>query len=164
LGWDWIDADVEIELAAGKSIAAIFADDGEQSFRDLEHTVLAKLIHRQRAALALGGGAVLRAENRELLKSACETGSGKTIWLKALPETLWRRIQADASTAARRPNLTAGGGLEEIHNLLGQREELYRQCADLIVETDGKRLAEVAEEILAWMKREQSEPPDGARS
>jgi shikimate kinase len=154
LGWDWVDADVEIELAAGKSIAAIFADDGEHSFRDLEHGVLAKLVHRQRAVLALGGGAVLRTENRELLRSACHGGSGKTVWLKAAPETLWRRIQADPSTAARRPNLTVGGGLNEIHNLLGQREELYRQCADLVVETDGKSLTEVAEEILAWMKRE----------
>ena len=111
-------------------------------------------IHRQRAVLALGGGAVLRTENRELLRSACEGGSGKTVWLKAAPETLWRRIQADPSTAARRPNLTVGGGLNEIHNLLGQREELYRQCEDLVVETDGKPLTEVAEEILAWMKRE----------
>lgn len=155
LGWDWVDADVEIELRAGKSIAAIFADDGEQAFRDLEHTVLAQLIHRQRTVLALGGGAVLRAENRKLLRSACEPGAGKVVWLKASPETLWRRIQADPATAQRRPNLTIAGGLEEIGQLLDKRESLYRECADHIVDTDGKPLAEVATEIIHLI-----EPPN----
>ena len=55
LGWDWIDADVEVELRAGKSIAAIFADDGELAFRDLEAAVLADLLTRDRTVLALGG-------------------------------------------------------------------------------------------------------------
>jgi shikimate kinase len=156
LGWDWVDADVEIELRAGKSIAAIFADDGEQSFRDLEHTVLAELIHRRRTVLAFGGGVVLRAGNRRLLRSACEPGGGKVVWLKASPETLWRRIQADPATAQRRPNLTVAGGLDEIGQLLGQREALYRECADYEIDTDGKLLAEVASEIVAWMSASQA--------
>src|SRR5262249_20535064 len=54
LGWDWIDADVEIELRAGKSIATIFADDGESAFRDLETRVLSELLKRERTLLALG--------------------------------------------------------------------------------------------------------------
>jgi shikimate kinase len=70
LGWDWVDADVELELRAGKSIAAIFADDGESAFRDLEATTLDDLIRRDRTVLALGGGIVLRPENRALLRPA----------------------------------------------------------------------------------------------
>src|SRR4030042_1459888 len=58
LGWDWIDADDEIERRAGKSIAAIFADDGEPAFRDLEASVVAELSRWRRSIVALGGGAV----------------------------------------------------------------------------------------------------------
>ena len=57
LGWDWIDADVEIERRAGKSIACIFAEDGEPAFRDLEAQVIADLCRRDRLVLAAGGGA-----------------------------------------------------------------------------------------------------------
>ncbi len=143
LGWDWIDADVELELRAGKSIAAMFADDGEPAFRDLETAVLADLIERPRTVLALGGGVVLRAENRELLRRA-----GSVIWLKAEPETIERRIAEDASTAARRPNLTAAGGIAEIRQLLAEREPFYEACARVQVDTEGKPPADVAAEIL----------------
>ena len=68
LGWDWVDADVEIELRAGKSIAAIFAEDGEAAFRDLETDVLCELIRRDRTILALGGGVLLRTK----IATACE--------------------------------------------------------------------------------------------
>ena len=150
LAWDWVDADVEIELRAGKSIAAIFADHGEEHFRDLESAVLDELLRRDRTVVALGGGIVLREANRQLLSAASREGRGRTAWLKASPETLWQRIVADATTAARRPNLTAGGGLEEVKMLLSRREPLYRRCADCIVETDGKSLAMVAEEVVGW--------------
>ncbi len=143
LGWNWVDADVEIELRAGKSIAAIFADDGEPAFRDLETAVLTDLIERPRTVLALGGGVVLRAENRELL---CRAGC--VIWLKAEPETIERRIAEDATTAARRPNLTASGGIAEIRQLLIERSPHYAACADHHFDTEGKTPAEVAAEIL----------------
>jgi shikimate kinase len=143
LGWPWIDADVELELRAGKSIAAIFADEGEGGFRDLESAVLADLAERQRTVIALGGGVVLRPQNREVLRAA-----GKVVWLTASPETLWERIAADTTTAARRPNLTAGGGITEITHLLGQRFPFYRECADLEVDTEDKTPAEVVDEIL----------------
>ena len=153
----WLDADAEIESRAGKSIAEIFAQDGEHAFRTLETTVLSHLLHSQNTILALGGGAVLREENRRHLREACAAGGGKVIWLKASPETLWRRIQADATTAARRPNLTVAGGQEEIHQLLAAREELYRQCADHTIDTDGKPLDQVATEIQTWLE---SHPSD----
>ncbi|HEX6963706.1 MAG TPA: shikimate kinase [Lacipirellula sp.] len=143
LGWDWVDADVEVELRAGKSIAAIFADEGEQAFRDLESVVVAELSRMSRAVLALGGGAVLRPENREALKPC-----GAIVWLRASVETLERRIASDPATAARRPNLTAVGGRAEIERLLAERTPNYAACATLEVDTDGKALAEVADEIV----------------
>src|SRR5687767_5496661 len=104
LGCEWIDADVEIELRAGKSIAAIFADDGEPVFRDLESEVVADLARRPNAVVALGGGAVLREENRRAI-----TG-GVSIWLKASVATILGRLASDATTGDRRPNLTTQGG------------------------------------------------------
>src|SRR5688500_2590703 len=59
LNWPWLDADVELERRAGKSIAAIFAEDGEPAFRDLESQVLAELVQADRHVLALGGGVIL---------------------------------------------------------------------------------------------------------
>ena len=64
LVWEWVDADVEIELRAGKSIASIFVDDGEPKFRDLEGQVIVELAGRDRLVIATGGGVVLREENR----------------------------------------------------------------------------------------------------
>jgi shikimate kinase len=149
LGWDWIDADVEVELRAGKSIAAIFADDGEPAFRDLESAVLADLVRQNRQVIALGGGVILRPENRQLIRAA-----GRTAWLQATLATLAERISADATTQHRRPNLTSAGGITEITALLGQRLPFYRECADLEVDTEGKTPTDVAEEIISRLGRE----------
>jgi shikimate kinase len=146
LGWDWVDSDAEVELKAGKSIAAIFADDGELAFRDLEATVLAKLIQRDRAVIALGGGVVVRPANQSLLRQVT-----KVVWLTAEPETIARRLAADAATALRRPNLTAAGGLEEIRRLLAERTPLYRELGDFEIDTENKSPAEVAAEIQAMI-------------
>jgi shikimate kinase len=158
LGWDWVDADVEIELRAGKSIAAIFADDGETAFRDLESAVLNDLLQRDRIVLALGGGVVLREANRKSLRSACQSGQAKIVWLKASPEVLWERIQADKTTAARRPNLTVAGGLAEIRQLLTQREPLYQACADTAIDTEYKPLAQIATEIASLLTPDPCSP------
>ncbi len=149
LSWDWIDADVEVELRAGKSIAAIFADDGEPAFRDLESRVVADLTTRDRTVLALGGGAVMREQNRAAI-ARC----GHVVWLMAEAAELWRRIQTDQATAARRPNLTVAGGIDEITAMLALRAPIYRQCASLEVDTEGKTPAEIADEILTRL-----EPP-----
>jgi shikimate kinase len=144
LGWDWVDADVEVELRAGKSIAAIFADDGETRFRDLEAIVVDLLCLRKKTVIAFGGGAILREINRMAIRRC-----GAVIWLQASVETLERRIAADPSTAARRPNLTAAGGQAEIARLLAERTPHYRACATLEVDTEGKTPADIADEIVA---------------
>ncbi|MCG8451494.1 MAG: shikimate kinase [Pirellulales bacterium] len=144
LGYEWVDADVEVELRAGKSIAAIFAESGEETFRDLESAVVDDLCRRKKTILALGGGAVLRENNRQRL-ALCRV----VVWLQASAEVIAQRIAADQTTGHRRPNLTNHGGLTEIQQLLQQREPIYRACATLEVDTDGKAPAEVAEEIVA---------------
>jgi shikimate kinase len=138
LGWAWLDADEVLERRFGRSIRAIFADEGETGFRDKESAVLEDLCNLERHVIATGGGVVLRPENRERLRT-----TGWIIWLTADAPTLWRRMQKDASTSERRPAL-AQGGLTEVEELLRIREPLYASCADMTVDTTGWSADEVA--------------------
>jgi shikimate kinase len=143
LGFDFIDADDEIERRAGKSIAAIFADDGEPAFRELESEVVVDLCRLKRHVVALGGGAVLNEANRTAFRLA-----GLVIWLSATVETLAERMGADESTPSRRPNLTTSGGMAEIATVLAAREPIYRACAALEVDTEGKTPSAIVAEIM----------------
>jgi shikimate kinase len=151
LAREWVDADAEIELRAGRSIAAIFDDSGEEGFRKLEAEVLGELLNNPQPVegriIAAGGGVVLRAENRELL-----TRSATCVWLRASPETIALRIAADDSTASRRPALTTLGRQEEIVRLLSTRAPLYEACATLSIDTEAKSAKAVADEIIARLQ------------
>jgi shikimate kinase len=143
LGWDWIDADDEIERRAARTIREIFAQDGEPAFRALECQVMAELLARDRLVIAAGGGAVLDPDTRREMSAA-----GPVVWLQADAGILYDRICSDPKTAARRPSLSAGGGRLEIETLLAQREPLYRECATLIVDTGPLGVDEVVEVVL----------------
>jgi shikimate kinase len=143
LGWPWIDADLELERRAGKSIKQIFAESGEQAFRELESAVIADLAGGERQIIALGGGAILRDENRQAI-----AGRGQVVWLQASPATLLERIHADPATAERRPNLTGQGGLAEIRELLAARTPLYAACADLTIDVERLSPEEIARVIV----------------
>jgi shikimate kinase len=148
LGWQWIDADVEIERLAGKTIARIFAEDGEPAFRDLEAQVIADLCRRDKLVLAAGGGAPLCEENRRIMRQ-----SGKVVWLKAQSETILKRMSGDATTDQRRPSLTGRDPLEEIVQLLALREPMYRDTADFTIDTENRTPEELTAEILEWLKK-----------
>ena len=143
LKWDWLDADNELERRAGRTIKQIFATDGEPTFRQLEREVLIELLSRQRLVLSTGGGCVLNADTRRDLCAA-----GPVVWLKASVETIASRILLDKTTKARRPNLTAAGGIDEIRTLLAQREPLYRACATITIDTEELSLSEVVTRIV----------------
>ena len=96
------------------------------------------LHHRHRR-----GGIILRESNRAVLRS-----TGFTIWLHASPAILWERINADATTAARRPNLL-GGGAAEVAELLARREPHYRSAADASVDVGGLSPEAVVDAILS---------------
>ena len=139
-----LDADDVIEQRAGKSIARIFSEDGERAFRDLEAAIVEELCGKAGLVVSLGGGAVLRESNRLAIR-----GAGPVVWLTASVDSIVARLAADKTTAHRRPNLTSAGGRAEIESLLNQRMPLYRECATLIVDTEGKTVAQVADEIAA---------------
>jgi shikimate kinase len=151
LGWNFVDADSLLEERRGKTIREIFAEDGESSFRETESAILTELCSRTNAVIATGGGVILRPENRELLKR-----HGFVAWLDADAATLWARIQADTTTADRRPQLTVGG-LAEVEQLLAARELLYRSCSDLEVPVASLSPEQAADAILAaWASQKLS--------
>lgn len=120
---DLVDTDQLVVKKAGKSIKEIFEQDGEARFRELESEVVREVAKLQDVVISLGGGAILKEENRAALK---ESGH-KIIYLKCEPEELYRRIQADEATSLMRPSLTGlGGSLEEVEQVLAQREPIYR--------------------------------------
>jgi shikimate kinase len=153
LNFDCVDADDEIERRVRKSITAIFREDGEAAFRDVESAIVDELARRRRAVIALGGGAVLRETNRQAIRAA-----GHVVWLTASVDTILNRLAADESTSSRRPNLTAAGGRAEVESILAVRTPIYRQCATLVVDTEGKTAAEVADEILASLEQDPPSP------
>lgn len=144
LGWDWIDADVEIERVAEKTIAEIFAEDGEPVFRDIEARVIADLTGRSNLVIAAGGGAPLREESRKAMRQG-----GQVVWLQATPETIHARMTGDATTATRRPNLTDRGPLDEILHVVSVREPIYRESAHVEIDTEGKTPESLVNEILS---------------
>lgn len=142
LGRKAVDADVVIEQRAGKSIAEIFADDGEPAFRDLESAVVADLMQQNGFVVSLGGGAPMREENRIAMRSG-----GTVFWLTASAETIVQRMSADVKTASQRPGLTDRGPLDEVTHVLAEREPVYREVAHHAIATEGRTPAEVAQAV-----------------
>ena len=126
LGVPFVDADAEIEKAAGMSIADIFARHGEADFRSGEARVIARLLDGGPQVLATGGGAVMNADTRAAIKA-----KGVSIWLSAEFEVLMRRINKRKND---RPLLQTSDPAATLRELLVAREPVYAQ-ADLTVQS-----------------------------
>jgi len=152
LGWQFVDLDeVVVQNAAGRSIAQIFAAEGEAGFRQRERAALDLLRKGRRQVIAAGGGAVIDAESRALAKKI-----GKVVWLRAPAAVLWARIRKDPGSARNRPDLTVGG-LDEVEAVLRDREDIYRSAAGHIVDTVSASVEEVADAIEMWYRANDSE-------
>ena len=122
----FVDADAEIEKAAGMSIADIFARHGEPDFRSGEARVIARLLENGPQVLATGGGAFMNPDTRAAIRA-----KGVSIWLKADFDVLMRRINKRRS---ERPLLQTADPAETVRRLLAEREPVYAQ-ADLTVQS-----------------------------
>jgi shikimate kinase len=121
LGLGFVDADVEIESAAGMSIPDIFATHGEQAFRDGEVRVIARLLDGAPNVVATGGGAWMRPDTRERIRAR-----GVSVWLKAEAEVLLRRVKRRSD----RPLLQTADPAATIEKLVAERYPVYAE-ADL---------------------------------
>jgi shikimate kinase len=147
LSWRYVDTDALIEHEAGCTVAELFARAGEADFRKREARIVAKVARGARQIISVGGGAVLDAANQAHLKAA-----GPCVWLTAPPEELHRRLTADTRSATLRPNLTTQGGLAEIREVLNARAPVYNAVADHTVDTTGRTVEQVVDDVLAWMQ------------
>jgi shikimate kinase len=123
LGMPFLDADAEIEAAAGMSIPDIFESRGEADFRDGEARVIARLLDSGPAVLATGGGAFMRQETRDRIR-----GKAVSIWLKVDADIIMRRVKRRSD----RPLLQTADPEATVGRLISEREPVYRQ-ADLTI-------------------------------
>jgi len=142
-GRPFFDTDAMIQERLGKTIREIVADGGWEAFRALERSAVEELAGREGCIIALGGGAVLYEENVKALK-----GNGFFIWLTADAATIAGRLRSDGASDDQRPSLSGTGTVAEIEILLREREPVYRQVADRVIDTTGRPAAEIAAEIV----------------
>ncbi|MDC2840038.1 shikimate kinase [Limosilactobacillus mucosae] len=136
------DLDDEIVHRTGMTIPDIFAQNGEEYFRQLEHDTLADIIKSDQGILATGGGTPMRPDNLTILKDT----STPVVLLKASATETLRRIGGDSG----RP-LAKSLDEKGIADLQAQRQVNYDACADLTIKTDGLSPAAIAEEIVSFL-------------
>ncbi len=141
LGLRFVDADKEIEAAAGKTINEIFADHGEEYFRDGERRVIARLLGEGPVVLATGGGAYMNEQTRAEIAE-----KGLSIWLRADLDVLMERV----SRRDTRPLLKAGDPREIMQRLIDERYPVYAG-ADVTIESRNVPHEVIVEEIVAEM-------------
>ena len=140
LGWSFIDLDEEIERHERQTVADIFKTYGESRFRKLEHRYLKDLSSSHQAVIALGGGAFISPENREIADN-----TGLTIWLKVSFPKLGLRVKIDGT----RPNFADP---DKAKVLFEMREPFY-SMAKVHVSTDDGTPDSVADEIIGMLQK-----------
>jgi shikimate kinase len=135
----FVDSDHEIEARCGVKIPVIFEIEGEAGFRAREAQAIAELAQLDGIVLATGGGVVLAPDNRRRLAER-----GTVVYLRATPEHLYERVRQDRN----RPLLATGNPLARLRELYRERDPLYREVADLVVDTGRQSVQVLARGLL----------------
>lgn len=136
---EFMDSDHEIEARTGVTIPHIFDVEGEEGFRRREENMIDELTRKQNIVLATGGGAVIREINRQHLKDR-----GTVIYLHASIDRLLERTSRDKN----RPLLQTNNPRAKLEELMAVREPLYREVADIIIDTEEQPVAKVVKCIV----------------
>jgi shikimate kinase len=139
LALPFYDSDKAIEESTGVDIPTIFEFEGEEGFRDREQKMIQKLTQLNGIVLATGGGAILREENRKVLKD-----NGYIVYLQCSVERIMERTRRDT----QRPLLKTDNPKERLQKLFEQRQELYLSCADFKIDTGILKSKTVVNRIL----------------
>lgn len=143
LNMKFVDMDREIEKLTGMTVSELFRRHGEIRFRSEERLMAQKLSRQKNLVIATGGGVVLKEENIEVLRK-----NGILICLTANPEDIFERVRRKR---ANRPLLKKNLQVKDIENMLKEREPFYA-VADFKVNTSGREIDEVVEEIIDYIK------------
>jgi len=139
LGWEHVDSDEQVERATGRSVAEIFATEGEAAFRLAERAALAAALDTHApSVVSVAGGAVLDPDNRRAIAAG-----GVVVWLRAGVDTLAARL----GDGAGRP-LLAGDPAGVLARLLPEREPLYAELADVVLDVEGRDPDQIVEAII----------------
>jgi shikimate kinase len=141
----FMDADQEVERRCGVRIPVIFEIEGERGFRAREEALIEELTALEEIVLATGGGAVLAESNRRHLAAR-----GTVVYLHAPPPALYERVRQDRN----RPLLATADPLSTLRELYAARDPLYREIADIIVETGRQSVQSLARELLGRLRDE----------
>jgi shikimate kinase len=144
---DFVDTDKMLVERTGVPVATIFEVEGESGFRKRESEILAEVAMREGCLVATGGGAILSAGNRELMRRR-----GTVIYLRSRLEHLWERTRHDAS----RPLLATADPRATLQTLLLQRDPLYTEAAHLVVDSGSQSAATLLSRILAALREHSS--------
>lgn len=139
----FVDSDHEIEQRLGCSIREFFEREGEARFRDIEAEVIDALTRSGPMVLSTGGGAVLRPDNRQCLRSR-----GKVFYLRSTPEDVFRRVRHDRN----RPLLQVADPLQKLRELQAARDPLYREVAHYVIETGRPSVATLVNMIVMQLE------------
>lgn len=138
LGYEEVDTDARIARQQDRSIAEIFAAQGEQAFREMETELLQEIGEENHKIISCGGGMALRQENVALMRE-----HGVVVLLKAEPETIFERVRDDNG----RPVLNGNMNVGYIRELMAKRMPYYQAAGEVVVATDGRSPQEIAGEI-----------------
>jgi shikimate kinase len=139
----YYDSDEEVERRCGVRIPVIFDIEGEAGFRARESQVIAELCALDGIVLATGGGAVLAEPNRR-----CMAARGTVIYLHARPAQLWQRVRHDRN----RPLLATPDPQNKLEELYAARDPLYREIADIVMDTGKQSVQTLARDLLARLE------------
>jgi shikimate kinase len=147
LGRSFIDMDDAIVAQSGQTISELVAQHGWAEFRNKEGVLLNALSKRQGLVIGTGGGVILADANAALMRA-----SGKVVWLRCRPDTIYRLMTADPRSSAMRPRLTGQTLRQEIETTLKAREPLYRNAMHLALDTDAFDIDRLCDQIIAGLK------------
>lgn len=142
------DTDQMIIDRVGKTIKQWVTEKGWESFRQEEKAVIRGISSLDCGVIALGGGAVMDPENRKVLRQ-----QGLIVWLTADIQTILERMKADPANKDNRPSLSEKDWETEIQELLAQRSPVYQRLADFSIDTDGKTVEGITEELVALVRK-----------
>jgi shikimate kinase len=140
------DTDDLIQGHTGKTIGELVDEEGWDGFRTKEREIIKQLPLATDAVIAAGGGAIMDAENRDILKQ-----SGLCVWLTADVNTILQRMRTDQASGATRPPLSSDGLERETVEILRQRTPIYRRLADFSVDTSGKKIEAISDEVCSML-------------
>lgn len=139
-----LEMDQMIVEREGMSISDIFAKYGEDYFRDVETKLLIEIQTQENKVVSCGGGVVLREKNVGEMRKG-----GNIVLLSARAETILERVKDDDS----RPLLQGNKNIEFINNMLEKRRPKYESAADVVIETDGKQVSDICNEIFEQIRK-----------